>query len=256
MVGSTSTIPKKRGPAPNATSGPASGSIGHGSSSTTMNSNSTNNKKSKTSDTRSTPTTTPRKSIMDKVFTHSAPLPPADNSSTITPIEVRSTAATIMSHMESRPVDYNIPKTVVACDPKTNVKYGQPPHTSAPFSRQSPREAKSMDKTVLTMVVTDQFFPEVKFADKEFDLAWDEDMESFCQFFLLKCNVPVDVDRKDWWLKTRKTVMYIMCQTRNDRNTAVKNAFVGKYNGCASESDCVKNLTTCCWNVTSSLAQI
>ena len=85
-----------------------------------------------------------------------------------------------------------------------------------------------MDQTVVDMVVCNQFFPEVKFADKEIALSWDENKLSFCQYFLTKCNVPLDVNRKEWRYKARKRITYMLSQTRNNRNTAMKNSFIGK----------------------------
>ena len=174
------------------------------------------------------------KSIADVVFPTNGGVPPETNS--ILTTEVRST--TTLSHFESKE-DNNrsIPRTVVACDTaqaRNGNKYG----VCNPSEFRSHREVRSMDKTVVQMVVTDQFFPEVKFADKDFELAWDDGPQSFCQYFISMCKVPVDIDRKEWWHRTRRIVAFTMCQTRNDRTTAVKNAFVGKYNGNAYKWSC------------------
>jgi len=129
-------------------------------------------------------------------------------------------------------VDISIPRTVpigTATSPDPMDKNG-----CNASELTSPKEVSPVDKTVINMVVTDHFFPEVKFAIKDSDLGWDEDPDSFCQFFLAKCHVPVYVDRKDWWIQARKTVTFTLSQTRNDRNTAVKNAFVGTYEPLAS----------------------
>lgn len=185
-----------------------------------------NNKKIKTEDTRSSSNassnnkgtelaitmTTNAKPTLAEMFFNGLP------SSRIP--ETNSTATT--SHIDTKE-DNSIPTTVVACNQKQNIKYES---NASEFS--SHKDVSSMDKTVVTMVVLDQFFPQVKFADKDFALAWDDNTDSFCQFFISKCNVPVDVDRKEWWLRTRKVITFTMSQTRNDRNTAVKHAFLGK----------------------------
>jgi hypothetical protein len=70
-------------------------------------------------------------------------------------------------------------------------------------------------------------FPEVKFVDRERDLAWDDDTNSYCQFVISKCNLPEDEDRKEWWSSAKKVVSFTLSQLRNDRNTAIRFAFSG-----------------------------
>jgi len=162
------------------------------------------------------PTTnpTPIRSIAETLFGGPGPkVMPMD--------EIHSTATMSQGELKE---DCSIPHTVVACNQKQNVKYES---NASEFSSQ--REANYMEKTIVSLVVTEKFFPEVKFADKDFALAWDDDKESFCQFFISKCNLPTAVDRKKWWSQTKKMITNIMLQTRNDRNTAMKHSFIGKY---------------------------
>lgn len=172
----------------------------------------TNNKENSLVPTKNS---TPKKSIADSLFVGSGPkLMPLE--------ETRSTAS--ISQTEIKEEDNSIPGTVVACDETQNVKY-----ESNASELSSQKGEKSLEKTVVNVVIAEYFFPEVKFADKDFALAWDDDKESFCQFFITKCNVPNDVDKKVWWKTTKKWITSTMSQTRNDRNTAVKNTFLGNY---------------------------
>ena len=161
---------------------------------------------------------------IDEMVFNEKPHPAVRN---VLPDDVRSTA-TRSSHLGGPSQgDNSIPTTVVAHEDEEHhqrlMLYGS--MNASDFERG---EVSAMDKAVVQHVVTEQFFPEVKFFDKDTDLAWEEGPHSFCQFFITKCKVPLDVDRKEWWLRTKKLVAYTMTQTRNDRTTAVKNAFVGK----------------------------
>ena len=153
--------------------------------------------------------TTNEDSIADRVMND--PPAPLEPNPSILPEDLRSTA----TRSSPSPGDRSIPTTVVA-------------HEVQELQHQQ-NEVSLMEKAVVQHVVTEQFFPEVKFVDKDTDLAWEVGAESFCQFFISKCNVPLNVDRREWWMRTRKLVAFTMTQTRNDRNTAVRNAFVGKY---------------------------
>lgn len=115
--------------------------------------------------------------------------------------------------------------------PKIVVASKQPPAALFESNNStviSSLEVSKINRPVLQSVVTEQFFPHVKFADKDKDLAWDDSSKSFCQWFIKNCNVTEGADKREWWNQARKIVNYIMSQTRNDRGTAVKNAFLGK----------------------------
>ena len=130
-----------------------------------------------------------------------------------------------------------LPATTYAAMPEETQSTLSVSHMDGPEDRSIPRSVKlgstggvvvSVDKSVVTEVVTDHFFPEVKFVNRDIELAWDESQHSFCQFFIQHCNVPLAWNHKDWWNQAKKLVAFLVSQTRNDRNTAVKNAFVGK----------------------------
>ena len=86
-----------------------------------------------------------------------------------------------------------------------------------------------LNKSTISTVVTDKFFPQVKFVNKQVQMAWNTDPNSFCQFFISNLHVPVEIDQRTWWSSASKIICSLLCQTRNDRTTAVKFAFVGKY---------------------------
>jgi len=87
-----------------------------------------------------------------------------------------------------------------------------------------------MERSVVQEIAAGKFFSEVKFVVRDLDLQWDEDRNSFCQYFYRECHVAtVSVkESKDWWAFASKIITFTLSQTRNDRNTAMKNAFVGK----------------------------
>jgi len=99
-----------------------------------------------------------------------------------------------------------------------------------------------IDKGSISTLVTDKFFPQVKFVNKQVQMAWSTDPNSFCQFFISKLHVPVEIDQRTWWSSASKIICSVLCQTRNDRTTAVKYAFVGKYNVMSSVPNIVPSL--------------
>ena len=99
-----------------------------------------------------------------------------------------------------------------------------------------------LSKSSISYVVTDKFFPQVKFVNKQVQMAWNTDPNSFCQFFISKLHVPVEIDQRTWWSSASKIICSVLCQTRNDRTTAVKYAFVGKYNVMSSVPTIVPSL--------------
>jgi len=183
----------------------------------------------------SPPTNNAPPSVADGLFNPHVPPPPTTMppppttmhssmvaNAGIVPLEVQSGMTTTYTS----PIIKNIPRAVG--DPLGGNPTDMFELTASEVTYNT--DVSNMDKTVIQLVVTDEFFPEVKFVDKEDDLAWDESKDSFCQFFISKCHVPADVNKKDWWKSTKKIILFTMSQTRNDRTTAVKNAFVGKYN--------------------------
>ena len=93
---------------------------------------------------------------------------------------------------------------------------------------KTPTDTFEVDKTVIFAACTDTFFPKVKFVNRDLELDWSNDPNTFCQHFIRECNVPEDINQQEWWMKARKHVMTLMSQTRNDRSTATRFAFLGE----------------------------
>ena len=136
--------------------------------------------------------------------------------SPVVPLEVTSTAASSHHMMET-----NAGSTIPSA-----INYFSNP----PLLLNIDATDHYLNKEAISIVVTDRFFPEVKFVNKQFEMAWDDDPNSFCQFFISNLHVPVEVGHKSWWAAASRIVSAVLCQTRNDRITAVKFAFVGTCN--------------------------
>jgi len=162
-------------------------------------------------------TNTPRRSVGDMFDEALPPLLPPVTSSGVATLELPRTPLATN--------DTNIPQSVSAARANSNSR-----NSIANSDESLTVSTGPVDTTVINMVVADDFFPEVKFVARDDDLAWDDDKASFCQFFIDSCKVPAEIDLKEWWKLARTAIMHAMSQTRNDRNTAVKNAFLGKSN--------------------------
>ena len=92
------------------------------------------------------------------------------------------------------------------------------------------RDAKSgsIDQTAINAVVTMTVFPKVKFVDKDSELSYSKDKETICQFVIQRCNLQPEVIEAEWWRLARGFVGQTMNRLRNDRNTAMKGAALGK----------------------------
>jgi hypothetical protein len=89
--------------------------------------------------------------------------------------------------------------------------------------------AESADKTTVTLVVTQQVFPMSKFLDRDTELMFSDKKQSICQFVLERCNLHADISQRHWWKTAQKNVTQTISRLRNDRNTAMKWAMLGKY---------------------------
>jgi hypothetical protein len=83
------------------------------------------------------------------------------------------------------------------------------------------------DRATVTLVVTGQVFPKVKFVDRDTDLAFTEDKQSICQFVISRCNLHADIIITDWWKQVQNNVAQTINHLQNDRNTAMKWAVLG-----------------------------
>lgn len=190
--------------------------------------------KSLASRTKSTTTTNNNNTIADIVFN-------APDSAFYVPEEVRSIKTTSVAPAHSSNEESSIPSTVMAH--LNQMAILQPTNQNIKVAEEFPKAVSDDEKSSVLKVFFYHFFPEVKFINKETDLAWDYGSDSFCQFFISKCNVPLDVDKKEWWMRASKLIAGTLSQTRNDRNTAVKNAFIGKYIA-QVQCDCAEYLTS------------
>ena len=87
---------------------------------------------------------------------------------------------------------------------------------------------KAGDQTTVNAVVTAKVFPKVKFVDKDTELMYSTDKKSISQFIIKECNLQPEVKEAQWWLSVHKYVGQTISRLRNDRNTAVKWAMLGK----------------------------
>jgi hypothetical protein len=93
-------------------------------------------------------------------------------------------------------------------------------HTLADFSRR--------EQTTVNLVVTDAVFPKMKFVDRDTQLVFSNETDSVCQFVISRCNLHTDISPHEWWKHTQKYVNQTINRLRNDRNTAMKWATLGK----------------------------
>jgi hypothetical protein len=84
------------------------------------------------------------------------------------------------------------------------------------------------DQTTVNLVVTDTVFPKVKFVDRDTDLVFSNERRSICQFVIGRCNLNANISLNEWWKHTQKYVAQTINRLRNDRNTAMKWAVLGK----------------------------
>ena len=97
------------------------------------------------------------------------------------------------------------------------------------FSLQN--HIRNCDKAAVTVVVTQKLFPKIKFVDMDRNLAYETHKKSIAHYVITTVNLSQEQDEVLWWATARKWVKSLLHQQRNDRNTAVKNAFFGKSNG-------------------------
>ena len=78
--------------------------------------------------------------------------------------------------------------------------------------------------------MTDILFPEVKFLDLNADLYYsDTEEHCICKLVFSNINYSGMESKTQWWEEVRRWIHKYMAQLRNDRNNAVKNAFLSKH---------------------------
>jgi hypothetical protein len=83
-------------------------------------------------------------------------------------------------------------------------------------------------QTTVNLVVTDTVFAKVKFVDRDTDLVFSNEKRSICQFVIGRCNLHTDISPNEWWKHSQKYVAQTINRLRNDQNTAMKWAMLGK----------------------------
>ena len=84
------------------------------------------------------------------------------------------------------------------------------------------------DQTTVNLVVTDTVFAKVKFVDRDTGLVFSNEKRSICQFVIGRCNLHTNISPNEWWKHSQKYVAQTINRLRNDRNTAMKWAMLGK----------------------------
>jgi hypothetical protein len=82
------------------------------------------------------------------------------------------------------------------------------------------------DQTTVNLVVTEMVFPKIKFVDQDTQLMFSHEKKSICQYVIWRCNLHSDIS--NWWKHVHKFVSQAINRPRNDRNTAMKWAILGK----------------------------
>jgi len=84
------------------------------------------------------------------------------------------------------------------------------------------------DDTTITNMVSGKMFSKVKFIAKDIDLLYSVKKKSVCQFVIQHCHLQADIKPDLWWREAGKTVAKTINSLRNNRNTAMKWAVMGK----------------------------
>jgi hypothetical protein len=97
------------------------------------------------------------------------------------------------------------------------------------FCKQHKLTATSTgDQTTVNLVVTEMVSPKIKFVDRDTQLMFSHEKKSICQYVIPRCNSHSDISLPNWWKHVHKFVSQAINRLRNDRNTAMKWATLGK----------------------------
>ena len=78
-------------------------------------------------------------------------------------------------------------------------------------------------------IVASSLFPHVKFLDPNKDLEFTKEPGTICEFMLSRCKIPVNVDERDFWAKSKKYVRSSIARLRSDKTSALRDEFFGKW---------------------------
>lgn len=95
-------------------------------------------------------------------------------------------------------------------------------------SRHKLTATSAGDQTTVNLVVTEKVFPKIKFVDRDTQMMFSYDKHSICQYVIRRCNLHADISLPNWWKHVQKFVSQAINRLRNDRNTAMKWAMLGK----------------------------
>jgi hypothetical protein len=152
----------------------------------------------------------------------------ASTSPTTLGVAALSKSASIRSVSFVSPINSNKPSLV---DEETgdddDTTNGSKP--SNVFGKQHKWTATSMsDQTTSNLVVTEMVFPKIKFVDRDTQLMFSHETNSICQYVIRRCNLHSDISLPNWRKHVHKFVSQATNHLRNDRNTAMKWATLGK----------------------------
>ena len=96
--------------------------------------------------------------------------------------------------------------------------------------------------------VSRDLFPVVKFVtNRDYALRFDIDNKSICGFVLNGLNIPLDVNREDWWQQMKTCVANTLSGLRNNKNTSMKWACFGELFICVQISYLKSLITNLNW---------
>ena len=95
-------------------------------------------------------------------------------------------------------------------------------------SRHKLTATSAGDQTTVNLEVTEKVFPKIKFVDRDTQMMFSYDKHSICQYVIWRCNLHADISLPNWWKHIQKFVSQAINRLRNDRNTAMKWAMLGK----------------------------
>jgi hypothetical protein len=99
------------------------------------------------------------------------------------------------------------------------------------------------DITTVNLVVTKAVFPKMKFVDRDTQLVFSNEKNSVYQFVISRCNLHTNISPNEWWKHTQKYVNQTINRLRNDQNTAMKWATLGKLFHAGYGSNKLTNMT-------------
>jgi hypothetical protein len=152
-----------------------------------------------------------------------------------------SVRSALLGGVESQTESANERETEDTSSKPSFVAWGERENTSRPMT---------VHKTTVAGVVADKLFQKAKFVYRDFDLGYDETDEAICKFVTTNCNLQANIDVCTWWKEAGKWIPTYISHLRNDKSTAMKWDFLGRYSvvacyknrGMANKYDLISNI--------------